>query len=405
MLEETGTKQLHKEIGDLKHSLEHAKGAKDRGEYLRGMSYVTVALEQLSEHLLAQDAKDATAALREKVKSPGIYLKPEKHRMDLLSTRTFWKSTIKRTSENITFTIPTTSMKIKVDCIQTSRKNLTPDRDGETLDFRLSLPTSGYITPILKAFDTQVLKPRDIDVLEIAKGLLPDSLGGSDMTTDEADGGFSAITDKLTSFIGDDWAAGTQDYVRFDLRLKKINGEWRMLYARMMDDLNKVANLPLSVPVAATGVNVKLGLEASATDISVKKLYIGADTLEMFKGRYDVWKEANVLEDRWDKYTNLHEPELKGILRKMADPTSNPALEARDMIDDAYDIGVFDDRSDTVDEFSESLHNAVASYAANQSDENFQNALAKLTELLEVNSKVYVHDMLEMIAESESEEE
>ncbi|MCG8531862.1 MAG: hypothetical protein MI749_14530 [Desulfovibrionales bacterium] len=391
-LDEVGSKQLHKELRTLKHSIEKAKDTNGRGEYLRAHSYVAVALGQLADVLESPEARQAVEEYRNHVEEPNIYLKPEKHRVGMLSTRLFWKSTVKRTTEEFSFKIPTTSMQIKVRSVQTSRKNMTPDRDGETLDFSLSLPTSGYIMPILSAFNTQVLERQGINVLELAKGLLPENLTASGDTS----GGISALAERITDMIGADASVGSKKSRRFDLRLKKINGEWRMLYLRMMDDASKGVNVPLSAPVSP-GASVTVGVEASLSDTSVKRLFLGADTLEMIKGRYDIWKDADVLDERWPQFLVQHEREIKRIVTAMADSTSNPSVEAREMIERADEIGFFADTDETAEQFTQHLDAAVQAYADDPTDKHYMEAVKQFSLLFEAHSEVYLSDMEDMI--------
>ncbi|MCG8531861.1 MAG: hypothetical protein MI749_14525 [Desulfovibrionales bacterium] len=380
-------------LRDLKHSLERAKGANGRAEYLRSAVHLTELLGQLTPILNARSGADALAAvdaLKAKVAEPGIFVRRDAKTKKHLQHLSYLHPTISVAKYDATVAVPESPLKFSVSSTTSETKDLTPDRDGVTKDIQFTLPAGKVVEPFVHLLDTNILKKQGVEFRDFAADL------GVGIVEEGVFTGIEKVGETLSELAGVGFGLGIQSDVRFDLRLKKINGKWKMLYLRAMDVAGANVAVPVSVPVA-TGVNVTAKVEASAAKTDQIRMRLGSDTLMLIKSRYTTWKEANALKTRWAAFTEKHEAEFKRLLKGMVAEKSNVRREAQEMLRKAKDMGILDERHIDKDIFEAQLANAVQQYAAEDTHANYTAAMGKLVELLDINSSIFEHEMGERV--------
>lgn len=379
-------------LRELKHSMEQAKGASGRAEYMRAALFLSKSLGQLQPLLDVNQGRDALHALeslRSKVINPGMFIPHSEKNNALLQHVDETNAKISMHKDEAVISIPKSTHSFTAASTRTMKEDLSPDRDGVTNQIEVTVPFGSIRESFVTALDTQFLAKHGISISELAQEMGVATVGGKPVQAEDV----AIHLANLAEQAGD---LKSKEKVRFDLNLINQNDKWRMGYLGVMQDTDYHAEPSKGISVGP-GISVKPKLELGVAGSSQKAIQLGTETLHYIKSRYTSFKNMDKADSRWKEFTTRHETEFKRLLLGMKEPDSQVRAEAAEMLDKAKSLGILAEKGLSRTRFLQRLDNSARTFSASGSDKDFQHALRNVSELLAVNSEVYAHEMNELI--------
>ncbi|WP_062268222.1 hypothetical protein [Endozoicomonas arenosclerae] len=348
---------LRSDVRDIKHRLEAARGAKNRGEYIRAIIDTHVALasiyrDSLEESVPPEPRDYQFARLLEKFEQdyekPRLALNENRHTRGHLSA--FNKATSHDIEAGGEIKVVVGPAEVKgYFTINDVRKHFNPDTEGRYLNVGF---TAGIGTNPQSA-------------LTAAVGGLPSSVTQS---------GHLFLDSLPESF-----AYGIHGNLKMEVNFIWSHGNWRVQYIRASNQTGIGGGTPeLTIP-AAPGLGVVMKAEAAVRSVNNIWERVGTNTLTYFYTRYNGWAMAGKVPEYWNTFKSSNSDRLKDLFKNLARPDSNVRKEFQETL-----------REINVETFSDALQKAINEYAESPDDAHLQSALNLFDEFMTRQHQVHL---------------
>ena len=304
-MEGSGDKEFKGEIKDIKHSMEKARGANGRGEYLRAVIDTHAAMA----NLYAQTFKEGPPAesrdmefdalqrkFEQDYKQPRIQLQESKHVRKQLSS--FSKAEGKELKAGGGFRVTVGPAEVQAGFRVTNiSHHFNPDTEGKYLNVNFS---AGVGTNPQQALTS------------VINGLAGNTgLGGN------------FFIDSLpTSF-----SYGVYQRANFEVNFIWSEGNWRVQYMRASGQMGIGGGTPEATIPVAPGLGLKAKVEAAVRGSDNIWERVGTNTLTYFFTRYNGWAAAGNNPGYWNEFKSHNSGRLKDLFKNMANEESCAAKE------------------------------------------------------------------------------